>query len=107
MILIIGLRPGLPSAVEFEFGPDYRGRFFDRFHAHTDPAGGPGWYVFGRNPEYGDRMVKLVARPNVKPRKHPHYNGPVRRGWHLKRDAVAVAKYLNERFPGGTDVKSD
>jgi hypothetical protein len=47
----------------------------------------PGWFVFGRNEEYGGRLVKMVARPDVPPRKYKHWNGQLSRGWWKKCDA--------------------
>ena len=80
---------------EFDPGPDYRGRMYAEFYVCRDATAGPGWYVLGRNPEYGGRLVKICARPNVSPRKHPHYSHRVRRGWHTMREAAAVAAWLN------------
>ena len=72
---------------------DYKGRVFDTdFRVHRDPAHGPGWYVFGRC--VTDGVIKVVARPNVKLRRHPHYNCKVRRGWLTKKEAQAIAKTL-------------
>lgn len=73
---------------------NYKGDIFDLFHARRDPGMGPGWYVFGRNPSYGDHYIMLCARPNVTPRRHPHYNVQVRRGWTTKREAETVAARL-------------
>ena len=83
------------DGVEYATGPDYRGREYDRFHARPDYGLAPGWFVFGRNPEYGDNLVMLRARPDVKARQHPHFNGKVRRGWHTKREAQAIADAMN------------
>lgn len=74
---------------------DYRGRVYDRFYAARDSHHGPGWFVWGRNPEYGDRLCKVVARPNVAPRRYKHWNGRVRRGWATKAEAYSVAARLN------------
>jgi hypothetical protein len=74
---------------------DYKDRKYDRFYVARDPGFGPGWYVFGRNPEYGDHLVMNCARPDVKPRSHPHYNQRVQRGWLYKRDAQAIADQMN------------
>ena len=76
---------------------DSRGRIFANFYPRRDPASGPGWYVFGRNPEYAGALIMLCARPDVKPRKHPHYNCLVRRGYHTKAEAAHVAAQLNRR----------
>lgn len=76
---------------------DHKGRTYDRFYANIAPFAGPGWYVWGRNPEYGDNLIRLCGRPDVAPRRHPHYNGPVRRGWHTKREAAAIATKLNNQ----------
>lgn len=100
-MIIIGKRKGVPEPTEFLNEPDYAGRHYDRFFVSRDHVG-PGWYIFGRNPEYGNHLICLVARPNVPPRKHSHYNVRVRRGFRLKRDAESVAAYLNTRFPNGT-----
>lgn len=76
---------------------DYKGREFDTdFHVGRDPAHGPGWYVFGRCSI--DGVIKVVARPNVKLRRHPHYNCKVRRGWQTKTMAQAVANSLTLEF---------
>ena len=76
---------------------NYRGDMFDRFYARKDPHSAPGWFVFGRNPGYGDHYIMLCARPAVKARKHPHYNVAVRRGWSTKREAESIAAELNQR----------
>ena len=62
----------------------------DFWLAH-DASSGPGWYVFGR---CASGVIKIVAQPHVSPRRHPHYNIRVRRGWHRKRDAAAIASLL-------------
>jgi len=81
---------------------NYDGHRFDDFYVSRDTSSAPGWFVFGRNAEkYGRRAdgkgayVMLCGRPDVPARRHPHYNGPVRRGWHRKCEAQAVADYLN------------
>jgi hypothetical protein len=74
---------------------DYKGRVFDRFYVSKDPLHGPGWYVFGRNPDYNDRLVALVAQPAIKPRGHPNYNIRVQRGWSTRREALAYANWFN------------
>jgi hypothetical protein len=77
---------------------DYKLRVFsDGFYARQDPQSGPGWYVFGRSKE---DVIKLVARPDVPDRAHPHYNIKVRRGWRLKREAFVIAAYLNSTYRG-------
>lgn len=82
---------------------NYSGHVFADFHARRDPSTAPGWFVFGRNGEKYGRLrdgdgayIMLCARPEVAPRRHPHYNGPVQRGWHRKSEAQAVADHLNE-----------
>lgn len=85
--------------IEYDLGPDHRGRMYrGPFFAAEDPAKGPGWYVFGRSlDDYKPNgIIRIVARPNVKPRVHPHYNVRVRRGWLKKRDAQAVADQMNK-----------
>jgi hypothetical protein len=90
---------------DFTFDPvNYSGHVFSGYFVRRDPASGPGFYVYGRNSEkYGTRpdglgaYVKLCARPAVRPRRHPHYNAAVQRGWKRKRDAQAVADFLNRR----------
>jgi len=78
------------------FNPtDSYGRVYNRFYARQDSTTGPGWYVFGRNPEYGDSLIRLCARPDVKARRYRYHNGPARRGWATKRQAKAVADSLN------------
>lgn len=87
--------------IETPLGPalfrnvDYKGRIFDRFYVCKNACHGPGWYVFGRNPEYNDCLVTLVAQPVTKLRRHPHYNIRVQRGWHTRREALAYAHWLN------------
>lgn len=77
---------------------DYKLRVFsDGFYARQDPQSGPGWYVFGRSKE---DVVKLVARPDIPSRVHPHYNIKVSRGWKLKREAFVIAAYLNSTYRG-------
>jgi len=75
----------------------FRGGWFNRFYPRTDPGTGPGWYVFGRNPAYGDSYVMLCGRPPVKARRHPHYNCQVRRGWKTRREAQLAADIMNQR----------
>lgn len=78
-------------------GPDYCGRMYGPpFFVARDPGVNLGWFVFGRSPDYGWRTVKVVARPDVKPRVYKHWNGHRARGWWLKREAQAVADQLNE-----------
>lgn len=81
---------------------NYSGHVFSEFYVQRNPGLAPGWFVFGRNAEKYGRLpdgrgayVMLCARPDVRPRRHPHYNGQVRRGWHLKRQAQAVADAMN------------
>lgn len=76
---------------------NFRGGMFDRFFVRRDQGFGPGWYVFGRNPAYGDSYVKRCAQPDVKPRRHRHYNCRVMPGWERKRDAQRWADILNQR----------
>lgn len=78
---------------------DYQGRTFTTdIHIRKDPSTGPGWYIFGRCTDVSANVIKLIARPSVKSRKHPHYNIRVRRGWMTKRAAefaaVAVRHHL-------------
>jgi hypothetical protein len=89
----------LEGTVEFST-IDYRDRVFSNFYIGQSPGTGPGWYIFGRNPEYGGRLVRLCGRPSVKARRHPHYNCQVRRGWLKKRDALAVLTSLPAELPG-------
>ena len=78
---------------------NHKGAVFGQFFARRAPGTGPGWYVFGKaGPEwYGGRYIMMVARPDVKPQRHPHYNCEVRRGWCTQREARAVAAMLNAR----------
>lgn len=86
---------GTAERVEFT-RTDYAGRLYGDFHARRSASDGPGWYVYGRCPHaYGGRLVNVCARPAVQPRKHPHYNGPIRRGFRTLREAAAVAAALN------------
>jgi hypothetical protein len=87
-----------------EFNPvDYKGRVFREFFPLQCPERGPGWYVYGRcHGQYGPQgIIHLSARPAVKARKHLHYNVMVRRGWHTKREAQAIADKLNTMLPKG------
>lgn len=109
---------------EYDPGPDYRGRVYCRFFVpQRDPGSGPGWYIYGRylndysifnvsgmsmdtlwaefdasyenfRHKYGG-IIKLVARPQVPYRKHPHYNTRVRRGWRTLKEVEAVCEMLN------------
>ena len=81
---------------------DHLGRVFSDFFVAKASDKGPGWYVYGRNAGYGGKLITLVARPDVAARKHPHYNGPVRRGWRTKAEAQAIANKLN-----ASDVKTN
>lgn len=81
---------------------NYSGHSFSDFYVSKDAGHAPGWFVYGRNSEkYGKRQdgsgayVMLCARPAVKPRRHPHYNCRVRRGWSTKREAQVIAGRLN------------
>lgn len=77
---------------------DYKGRTYNRFHVRRDEGKAPGWFVWGRNPEYGDNLIHLCARPDVKLRAHPHYNYKVRRGWPTKKEAQAIADRMNKEL---------
>jgi len=46
--------------------------------------------------EYGSRLVKMVARPDVPPRKYKRWNGQLSRGWWKKCDAQEIADRLND-----------
>lgn len=86
-------------------GPGYKGRFFGPPYFVAEHFGiDPGWFVFGRNPEYGGRLVQVVARPDVPERAYLYWNGKRRRGWWLKREAQAVADQLNEEDENETQV---
>lgn len=74
---------------------DHCGRTFKDFFPTRAEPHGPGWFVYGRNPDYYGGLVYLCGRPDVKPRQCAHYNGKVRRGWRTKREAAAVAARLN------------
>lgn len=84
---------------------DYKGRVYREFFVSKDPGLAPGWFVYGRcRNEYGPNgIIFLVGRPAVKPRKHPHYNVKIRRGWHSKREAQAYADQLNRQYPLGEE----
>lgn len=69
--------------------------FTEEFFVDRSPAEGPGWYVFGREP---NRVIKIVARPDVPRRHHPHYNVAVRRGWHRKYEALEIVAILNRKY---------
>jgi len=72
-------------------GADYRGQ---PLHPMRCPGTGPGWYLYGVRPGASCTVLHKVARPDVRPRAHPHYNIRVRRGWATKREALAVAQAL-------------
>jgi hypothetical protein len=83
---------------------NYSGHTFSDFFVQRDTSRGPGWFVFGRNGEkYGRKpngegaYIMLCARPNVRARRHVHYNGLVKRGWNTKREARTVIEFLNGR----------
>jgi hypothetical protein len=78
----------------------FRGGHFTGHRARPDPGYGPGWYVFGANPAYASRYTMRTAQPDVKPRKHPHYNCLVQLGWSTRREAQAVADHMNVRDRG-------
>jgi hypothetical protein len=81
----------------FELGPDYKGRIFGPpFFVAQWPGIAPGWFVFGRNEEYGCRLIKMVARPDVPPRQYKKWNGKLSRGWWKKCDAQEIADRLND-----------
>ena len=93
-------RPPAVASLDWEYSRrDYRGRLYSDFYPRRAPSSGPGWFVFGRSPEYGNTLIRLCARPAVEPRAHPHYNVMVRRGWRTRRAAQAAADLLNRRFP--------
>ena len=79
--------------MEFELeNVDYKGRVFtENVTVERAPATGPGWYIFARDK---DGICKLVARPKVNPRKHPHYNIRIYRGWHTKQEAEFIASVV-------------
>lgn len=85
--------PGQAQAVHVS-PIDYAGRMFNRFWAQRDQMG-PGWFIMGRNAEYGDKLIKTCAHPAKPRRKNPLYNVSVYSGWTTKREAQAVADYLN------------
>lgn len=73
---------------------DHKGRVFNRdVRVLRDPSTGPGWYVFAKDAQ--SDVIKLIARPDVSPRKHPHYNLRVMRGWLTKREAENVASIVS------------
>lgn len=85
---------------------NYSGHVFNEDYYIAECNEGPGWYIFGRNSEkYGKFpdgrgvYVMLIARPDLPPRAHKHYNGKVRRGWRRKHEAKAAlaALYRAER----------
>lgn len=80
--------------ISVDLEPDRRGRIFDReFLLYREPSQGPGWYVFGR--DRNSEVIRLVARPNVAPRKLPTYNVKVRRGWRTLKEARKALEYMN------------
>lgn len=81
---------------------NYSGHVFSDFFVDRAAGLAPGWFVYGRNSEkYGTRpdgrgaYVSLCARPDVKPRRLKHWNGPVQRGWRTKAEAQMVADHMN------------
>lgn len=89
-VRLTDLVPGL------EYSPVcYRGLAWDSgFYIARHSVEGTGWYIHARRPEFGGNYVRLVARPNVGLRKHPHYNKRIRRGWRTQREAVAALELL-------------
>lgn len=75
---------------------DYKGRVYDRFYAAKDDLA-PGWFVWGMNPEYGDRLRSKVARPDKPARMFPYRNVRMFAGFKTKRDAQVVADALNSK----------
>lgn len=75
----------------------FRGGHFTCFYAATAHGTAPGWFVWGSNPAYSGLYKMIVARPALKPRRVPGWNGRVRRGWVTKQDAKRVAQILNQR----------
>jgi len=73
---------------------DYRGRTFSDFYVGRETIG-KGWYVYGRNSEYGGTLVALVAYPDAPPRKLPKISRLVHVGFSSKAEAQAVADTLN------------
>jgi hypothetical protein len=73
----------------------YDGSKFGDFYVARDGAAGPGWFIFGRDAhKYGrdaagkGNYVKLCGY--VREGGARNYNGRVRQGWRLKRDALAA-----------------
>lgn len=80
-----------------DLDPDYMGRMYTGpFYVSRQDGYAPGWFVLGRNDEYGGRLRKVVARPNVPYRSYKYWSGHRKRGWWLKREAQAVADMLNK-----------
>lgn len=75
----------------------FRGGHFTRFFVRKAPGQAPGHFVWGSNPAYSGRYTMIVARPDVKARKCPNWNGRVRRGFATYREAKQVANTLNQR----------
>lgn len=77
-------------------GPDCMGRMFEGPYYVAEWRGvAPGWFVWGRHPDYGGRLRKVVARPDVKARRYKHWDGPRERGWWTKWEAQQVADLMN------------
>lgn len=85
-----------PADVCFDPGPDYRGRLYDRFYVRRDVSIYPGWFIFGRNPEYGDRLIKLCGRPHEPKRRYRKRTCLVYVGWRYKREAAAALQLIRE-----------
>jgi len=83
-------------------------QFRDFFVRKSTNADGPGWFIFGRDPnKYGvhadgpdkgkGRYVMLCGF--VRHGKAKHYNGKVRIGWPRKRDAQAALETHLKAYP--------
>lgn len=77
---------------------DYKGRRFDRFEVRRDNIA-PGWFVFGRNPEYGDTLIKMVAWIDEPKKRYRGRNCKTVRGWRTKREAQSIADKMNNPQP--------
>lgn len=94
---------------------NYSGHLFSDFYAYKSPQTGPGWYIMGRNSEkYGTlpngkgAYVMLCARPDLKARAHPHYNGQIRRGMsQCSVERNGQMEKITLRIPQGANIGSE
>ena len=74
---------------------DYLNRQYDRFYVGRDSIQ-PGWFVFGMNPGYGDRLRMICAYPDKPARKFRYRNCKLHAGWRTKGEALDIASRMNQ-----------